>query len=185
MNVAQDQTIQFSRFSSIQQVKRKEKPPRDPFPLVESTQLHQIRQHSVSLVQMGNHPVRGKNYFRSNILDNNLDGKPPCLGKNYSRSNLLDNNSDGNNPTIEKKLIQMGKGTTLFGKKNSPVGEKKTFEINQRKIFRIEHFGEKSRWGARKNNWKVDSQMRQTYLHYVNFLAYLHYLHYQHYQNLY
>ena len=74
---------------------------------------------------MGNHPVRGKNYFRSNILDNNLDGKPPCLGKNYSRSNLLDNNSDGNSPTIEKKLIQMGKGTTLSGKKIHQLEKKK------------------------------------------------------------
>ena len=98
--------------------RRKEKPPRNAFPLVESTQLHQIRQHSVSLVQMGNHPVRGKNYFRSNILDNNLDGKPPCLGKNYSRSNLLDNNSDGNNPTIEKKTNPDGEG-------NNPVRKKK------------------------------------------------------------
>ena len=84
-------------------------------------------------------------------------GNHPVWGKTIQDQTFWTTIQMGTTQPSRKKLIQMGKGTTLFGKKNSPVGEKKTFEINQRKIFRIEHFGEKSRWGARKNNWKVDS----------------------------
>ena len=137
---------------------------------MESTQLHQIRQHSVSLVQMGNHPVRGKKLFQIKHFGQQSRWETTLFGEKLFKIKHFGKLFRWEYPNLRKKHYSRWGREQPSSEKKSSVGEKTTLENNPKHQFWIEHFGEKSRWGTIllgkmyvRNTWFTVNPKKVTY----------------------